>query len=342
MARRCAAFGIACAAALAGVASAQVAPESRVRRAEIALQGPLERVEIAFADGSGAVLELALRAGERRSMSLPLPVPAGGADLEPRVDVQGDGSAIVAPSASVEPAAIEAWSRLPIALRQRPLPPAPDSRDGASTPWAAWLLACAGFALALRARERGALALLAGALGGGAAFAAASMGDDARSELVLLEGTADSPLWVRVRAAEGRLEVPADLGAARIETRPARAALRLHVAEGPQGLRCSLESGQAAIYLVDVQEFGRGRLTRADPNDLAPLARAWARDPDGTWTFRGAWDAGALLGPPEPVAGEPPSWIQPALPLGTGILIAEQAGAAAGGGPRTWVRLVGF
>lgn len=332
---------LACALALAGPLGAQDVPESRVRRAEIALEGPLEQVEIAFPDGSGAVLELELGEGERRTLNVPLPMPAGSPQLAPRIDVAGSGTARVTSDPGIDPLASEAWTRLPIGLRQRPLPPAPDSRDAASPPLAAWLLACAGFALALRARDRGVLALVAGALGGGAAFAAAWVGQGVRSELVLLEGVADSPFWLRVRTAEGKLDLPVDLGAARIETHPARAALRLRAREGPRGLATSLESAQAAIYQIEVEELGRERLTRAGSNDFASFSRVWVRDPDGSWSSRGAWDLGSGLPSAEPAAGVPPSWIQPALPLGTGILIAERV-AEGDGSLQTWVRLVGF
>jgi len=332
--------------ALAGFANAQDAPESRVHFAEIVLAGPLRKVEIDYADGSGATLALELRAGETRTLNLALPIPAGGVALEPRVTVEGTGTAHVEPPASPQHGTEPAWTRVPRSIRQRPLPPPDSGEEGAGgPPLAAWLFACAGFALALRWRDRGALALLAGAAGGGAAFTVAELDAQPHRDRSVLEGVADSPVWLKVRVGAGRLVAPTELAAGWIETRPARAPLRLRASDGPRGLEGTLESPRAAIYRLDVLELGIGRASRAGPNGLATFVRTWVRDPDGSWTRRGAWRAGESLPAAVAGAGEPPSWIQPALPLGAGILIAEQDAEPArtdDPAPDAWVRLVGF
>jgi hypothetical protein len=331
-------------AGLAGLARTQDAPENRVQLAEIALVGPLRKVEIDYADGSGATLEIEVRAGERRTLSLALPIPAGGAQLEPRIAVDGAGTARIDWHGSQQQGTEPAWARVPMSLRQRPLPPAPASGGGAGPPLAAWFLACAGFALALRWRDRGVLALLGGAAGGAAAFTVAELDSEPIRDRVVLEGVADSPIWLNVRVGAGRLDAPTDLASAWIETRPVRAPLRMRAREGPRGVEGTLESPRGAIYRLAGIELGTGLAARAGPNRLASFVRTWVRDPDGTWTRRGAWSSGESLPGADDGEGEPPSWIQPALPLGAGILIAEQAPdpALAERGAETWVRLVGF
>ncbi len=332
-------------AALAGFARAQEVPENRVQFAQIELAGPLRKVELDYADGSGATLAIALRAGERRTLGIALPIPFGGRELEPRIAVDGSGTARIERRGPQQQGTEPAWARVPMSLRQRPLPPAPSSGEAAGPPLAAWLLACAGFALALRWRDRGVLTLLAGAAGGAAALTVAELDSEPRLDRVVLEGVADSPVWLSVRVGAGRLEAPAELASGWIETRPSRAALRLRAAEGPSGVPGTLDAPRAAIYRLDVIELGTGRVARAGPNRLASFVRTWVRDPDGTWTRRGSWSLGELLPAAAVGEGEPPSWIQPALPLGTGILIAEQAPDPSEDGdraPQTWVRCVGF
>jgi hypothetical protein len=342
--RRVVVVALASTALLASSAGAQALPESRVRVSLVALEGPLRGVEMTHSDGSGARIELSLVEGESRTLRLPLPVPVGAQDVEPRIEVDGLGSARILPSTvATGDSLMQAAARLPMSLRQRPLPPPPAARDPSSPPPAAWLLACAGFSLALRLRARGAHALLAGLAGGGAALAVSAAEQEVHNELVVLEGSADSPMWLRVRTGNGRFALPDPTEAVWIETRPPRAPLDLRVREGAHGLEVALQS-RSAIYQLEPFELGQA-LTRSGPNSITPFERVWVREPDGAWSQRGPWHRGKPLPPADPGESQPPSWIQPALPLGTGILIAKEARETVGvGGMVTerWVRLVGF
>ena len=320
---------------------------TRVRSGRVALEGPLERAELRFADGSATVLELALAAGERRVLEVPLAPPQVASESEPRIEVRGAGSGafvgwMVEEAASAE----QAWGRLPPGLRQRPRPPAPAAPDAGRPPPAALLLCAAAFLLALRWRGRGGVALPIGA-GGAAALLALTAGQPpSREVLALLEGDGASGRWVAVRVARDRLELPA--GATwRITTEPAQVPLRIAGHDLGGILRWSVESARATLHQTEILDLAPDTLTRAGSNRLGLLERTWVRDPDGRWTRRGRW----ALGQPLPEAldgpGEPPGWLNPALPMGTGVLIAQRPSAQDPAGPgearvRGWVRVVGF
>jgi len=322
---------------------------SRTHLATVELAGPLERVELDFPESSGATLELRLSKGERRTLTLPLAAPGGAPQAIPEVRAIGGGTARFAGWLQSDVARLaQEWERLPPGLRLRPRPPAPESRGAPEPPAAALLLACAGFLLALRWRSRAIRALSIGALAASAVFAAASRRAPVRTILRLLEGDGASGSWIAVVAAREHLSVQPS-PALRVQTQPARAALRVRVSQPRGELLWSLEAARTTIYQTEVLELASGALTRAGPNRLGALAAAWVREADGEWTRRGRWELGEPLPGPLPGAGDPPGWINPALPLGTGILIGELDPAPSGaeqayGEPRVeaWVRVVGF
>ena len=335
-------------AALGAAAPALADEGTRTPLARVELEGPLEAVDLSFPDGNGTTIALPLAAGERRTLTLPLPAPAIAAQALPVVTVQGAGAARFAGwvGSDVERLSAE-WGRLPLGLRRRPRPPAPERAHTSGPPLAALLVACAGFLGALRWRRRGPLALAVGALAAAAAYALALPPPATGRELRLLEGDGSSGAWLALRVARERLEL-APAAALLVETRPPLAPLRVRVEPGPQGPRWILLAPGATIDLLDLAPLEPDLLTRAGTNRLGALTQVWVREADGRWSRRGSWPAGAPLPAALAGPGEPPGWLNPALPMGTGVLLGRRASdpaEAPSGAPAPdalWVRLVGF
>jgi len=328
--------------AAVGVSPAAAGQQSRTRLARVELAGPLQGAELDYPDGSGASLALELVAGERRTLVVPLAAPTSAPDAAPEIVVGGEGEVRFAGWVQSDVELLESqWRRLSPALRGRPRPAAlgDPGRSGPSV--AALLLTCAGFTLVLRLRRQGLVALGVGALAAAVAYGAAARPASRGEVLRLLEGDGVGGGWLEVRVGRERLTV-ASAEAAWVETRPARAALRARVDEAPAGLRWTFMAPRATVVHVGLPALASDTLMRAGPNRLAALDPVWVREADGAWARHGAWDLGAALPEALPGPGEPPGWLNPALPLGTGILVARDASAPQAPGEQTWVRVVGF
>lgn len=320
--------------------------ERHLRRARVSLTGPLDGLEVETVGAGSARLELELAAGERRELVVAcVPSPLSGEE-PPLLKTRGDGAArfegwIEEDRASEELLA----SKLSLGLRSRPLPPAPDP-GGGGLPTAGLLVALAAFLFVVKLRARALPALGAGALGAGAVFAlAVAPGADGAS-LRLIELEDRGPWALEVSVARSRLAVPAGWHG-RLATRPALAPVDVALGDGGPGAVWTLEAGAADLVTFVPLHLGPLDLDRAGSNGLAALAEVWLRSTDGEWSRRGAWPLGAGLPGPKAGAGEPPGWLNPALPQGRTVLIARllDPQALGDGGPArsaTWLRWIGF
>jgi len=340
------ALAAACLALALGVPAA-AAEGTRTPLGRVELVGPLQRVELGFPDGSGTTVAIPLASGEHRTLTLPLPSPSVAPDAQPRITVEGVGSARFAGWVGDDLTRLrQEWERLPPGLRLRPRPPALEDAPQRGPPLAALLVACAAFLLALRLRRRGLAALGVGLVGAAATYALGAPSQASGRELSVLEGDGTSEVWLAVHVGRERLVLePAD--ALRLETRPPRAVLDVLVDEGPHGLRWTLRARGATLDRLDLVSLEASVLTREGPNRLGALTQTWVRDGGGTWTRRGPWPAGATLPDALPGPGEPPGWMNPALPMGVGVLVARRSAASAeveasGKAAERWVRVVGF
>lgn len=313
---------------LATLLSAVLAQDARLAVGEVQLAGPFDGATLDCGPRGRVELRGSLLAGERRTLTVPLPgQPLDGAP--PRVE----GATFLGYG--------EAPAPLPPALRRRSRPPVEGQAPVADPTGLLVLLAGAAVVLAARRRP-------AAAAGGGVLVAAAVFGlqvrhpAEAPTRTRVLEG--DGAAWMLVEGAAGSLPIAeTDLA---LEVDPARSPLRLvgelgegWIAQGPAlWRRAALDPGARRLD---------GRL-----NLWGGLEQAWVRSPEGTWTARGAWGLGEPL--PGPLSGSgagsgPPGWLAAGLPQGRGVLVARPAPGAWAGGPGpggvpevVWLRLVGF
>jgi len=315
-----------CAAAalllFAGAAAAQ--GPNRCWMGEVLLEGPLARVELDCGPDGRTLLDGALVAGERRTLTVPLPCapPLGldglGAQPPPHVSVEGAGSARWLGFASVQPE--EGWLRVPPGLRGRPRPPAGSAAP--RVPLSAPLVAAgAAAAAAVLGARRRAARVLAACAGAAVAAALASRGPAAGAPMAVLEADLEAGRGVRALAAAATLELGAGPPPLRLEAVPPDQPVELAV-DLATGARTVRAAGGLVRFDEEPDPAGAGR---------APLQPAWFRDAQGGWTRF----ASVAEGRGRPEAGEdPPGWLRAGLPPGRSVLL----GRAADG---DWVRLLG-
>jgi hypothetical protein len=329
---------------LAASIAAVVAQALTIAHAELDLAGPLRALEIATPRAT-LVVEADLDAGERRRAVVPFlatdgaeapalrvldPDSRGRAELVRRLD--GDGA--------------RAWAAYPPATRARPrgLPDATGGSSNARPPLSALLLAAAWLPLALAVRRRP-VALAAGALATGAAVAALVALAPIASETVrVLEGDtrgdSSAGTWLEVLGSRG--EVASDPRTLVRVDASAPVAARIGLASLDRG---PLHLGAPGSTLFAFSTFAPGaRAIASGSNRWGDLDRVWTRTAAGEWSEHGAWALGAPM-PAGRSGAEPPGWLNPALPMGTGVLIARSVDRppdAAGRPCETWLRVLGF
>lgn len=328
----------------AAPAQAPGVQRSRLARARMGVEGPLESAVLDQGRAGRTVLEGPLLPGERRELVVPLPSRPLG-DRPPEVP---DGVRFLG---WVED---PAGPPLPPSLSARPRPPVGEAISRAGG--AALALVGAGALLVVAARRRPPLALGLGlglAAGAGAAQTLVGGESGPPPPVRVLEGDGPSGVWLQVDGAFQSLAGPPRPGL-RLEARPASAPLewRVPLSATPPGAvplwRAHLTGGRL-WRLVPLDPGGRALTPGA--NRWGDLAETWTRGAQGGWHARGPWSRGAPL--PPPAGGSsgsgPPGWLAAGLPQGVGVLVAR-AGPRTWGGEDgvepppavVWVRLVGF
>jgi hypothetical protein len=319
--RRAAALALA-AAALAGAARAQ--GENRCWLGEVELAGPLTRVELDCGADGRTLLAGALVAGERRRVTVPLPLapPLGLAGLAavapPAIEAAGGGSARWAGFAREQPE--HGWLELPPALRVRPRPPAGAGTAPLALP-AVLVAALAAAAAAVLGARRRALAALAACAGAAVAAALAGRQAPPGERTALLEGDLAARTAVRVLAAPGALDLRVGGPLLRLEAAPG-SALELEVDLATGAARARAAPGLVSFEAEPAFEAEAAALV---------LRPAWFRSAAGVWT-RYASVAGGR-GRAEP-GEDPPGWLRAGLPPGRTVLLGVDEG-------RGFVRLTG-
>ena len=311
--------------------------EDRAWWVDLELAGPLTRVTLDCGEAGTTTLELALLAGERRTVSVPVPArnSLGAAALSalhlPALSFEGaqqDGQArLVGWSAQQPTAALDA---LPYDLRARPRPPFQAAGGLAGLGELALLLAVLVTLVALRRRPLVALAVgsAAGLVLGLLALRRTPLA--APRQLLELESGGEKALLVTT--ARGELGLPFE----RLEVTPGHLPLSIQL-ELSGGEPTGRVLGPGA-RLIGLRTERRGGLARSE-NRLGALALVWVRGPAGAWSTHGPWPLGAAL-PAARAAGEgsvPPGWLVAGLPPGRAVCVGRLAGLEA-----AWVRATGF
>ena len=294
---------------------------AELQQAELAVVGPLTRVELVRPDGGRTTVLIELPSGQRRRLRVPL-----GSSITLRgeiaVEVEGAGSAELASVRTPE----RSW---PSSLSRRGRPPvsAPLSEAGGAE---LALLAALGFFL-VAVRRRAGLALGLGAVG--ALGFALLQPSNATMTVQILEGRVDSAVWLRVERSSLH-PAGVELGPCEhIELEPDRVAVDWMVRSAGQDLAWTARGARGAVTCLAAREPLE---LSVDRNGAWNLEIAWLRQPGGEWTHLGPWPAGAAV--PEARPGpDPPGWAIRALPLGQAVLIGRSAAA----GRSSWVRVVG-
>lgn len=315
--------------------------EEQVLFVELVAQGPLEAVLVGGGETgdereSGALrVEGPLRAGERRTLLLPLPLalalPASLAretlaERLPTVRLLGAGAGAAARVVGLaDPQPAQALERLPPGLRGRPRPAPPDSR--AEPRWAALAAVVLALCASLAARRRPlalSLAALAGAL---LAFFSAGSARALPTEVRVLEADLASARCLEVRAARDEI----GLGFDGLAVEPASTRL---------AIRCDFE-GRGSVRAPGALLVARRVVSLSGPLDPAhngweDFEALWVRDSGGRWTFHGPWSRSSAL-PPERAGPALPGWLAAGVPPGVGVLVGRLREPGVG-----WVRATGF
>ena len=295
--------------------------EDRLHLGRLEVTGPLQGLDVDSGPAGRTVWRGTLRAGEVRTLLLPLAAPASAS-------VPSHG--VLAPAESAA-APLPAW----MARRTPPATRASERRLG-RTPL---LVLVATWLVALLARRRPGGALAAGAIGGVLLAAAPrSHGRAPVERVVEVEGAGAEARWGVTEAAVGALLLPprdAFVGL------PDGGAVVWRVQEGAREWRAE---GPAGARIVR-RALAPGRPPTLEPalQALGTLEACWIRE-EGTWVPRGRWELGAAA-PPPVRAGGPPGWLAAGLPQGRWAVVgalAEQP-AALGGvtGGTSWLRALG-
>lgn len=315
-----------------------VAPGASDRHhlAEVSLVGPIDEVRFGLGSMGETVVRGPLAAGERRTVVVPLPAWGETAGLVPEIEERGAGQAAFL--GWVEDEGARAWSALSSALRRRARP-APPELAPTRAPIGALCVAAAAVLAGWSLRERRLAAVLVCALGAGGTFAL--VGPRAGPAVLrVLEGDGASGDWFEVDALRGRASSTGREELLRVECRPERARLHYEVALAGGGRPGWTLAGEGCELFL-LRPAAPGTLT-PEANRLADLAEAWVRAADGSgWTAVGAWPKGTAL-PTTGQPADPPGGLNPALPLGSRVLVGRLEAAAGAAGAEAWVRLVGL
>ena len=290
---------------------------ARAALAKLEIEGPCAEVSLELEGAGRAVLSLdrPLAAGERRTFTMAVPLPFENLPSAVWSRAVGVELAKSEHARLIEIVAAQELDEVAPELVARPRPPL--EARAARAPWSALFVLGAAFAISLSQRRRvwvvtlialfAAVAVLLLTLTSRAAKPAALRLLEAR-----FDASSEEP-WLAVLAARGELEA-ADLSSSRLELVPGRAPLQCITNTEP--LRVTLSSPGATLYQLRPFDLGTRRLSR-EVNAYAPFAEAWLREADGGWSRLGPWPLGEGL--PAGVAGDPPGWLVPALPMGSSI-----------------------
>ncbi|MBL6721964.1 MAG: hypothetical protein ISQ08_11205 [Planctomycetes bacterium] len=309
-------------------ASSAPAPEAadRLHLARLRLEGPAEQVTVECGELGRTVWTGNLRAGEVRTLLLPLVAPVDAARA-----ARGELEAVPDEERAVPP-----W----LARRAAPAPPG-SSRRLPRTPalalFGAWVAA-------LLLRRSASWVLLAVGLAGATLVALAPTGvSQGRLVRVLdLEGAGPTARWGVTEAAFGSLTVPRRDGEVHCA---AAGGLVYWVTEGEPSWR--LEAGAGELLVRREALEGRPPVLEPELQALGALERTWLRGAAG-WVPCGAWELGAAQPRRDqgaPGGGAPPGWLVAGLPQGYWVAVGELRGQVPG--PSTppaaasWLRAVG-
>jgi hypothetical protein len=305
------------------------AAEERCHGARIALEGPLERVELELG-ASRTTLALRLLTGERRMLEVPLGERPLDPDARPALVATGAGAARF--DGWLEPPA-----PLPAVLVARPR--APLRARGARPAWPALVLCAGALVLTFGLWRRRTSAALAALLGAAAALGLQARAGSAPAESVrVLEGRGAD--WIVVDTGVSALAL-APGAFPRVASEPSAAPLEWVVT--PEAWTARARG--ARLHALAPLAPGTRSLA-PELNTWGPLDAVWVRAAQGTWTVHGPWALGAPL--PTGAAGPgPPGWLAAGLPQGRRALVARLARDTwcgplpPGGAPeRAWLRYV--
>ncbi len=345
--------------ALLGLFLACGAPQSDEGPLGVALlrlEGPTEGA-LLEAGGPPTEVRVDLRAGEQRTLSVPLelgPLAAPGVPAPDSIVVRAlpggedpGAVAIVGWEAAPREAAPFAGDPGPgserralerLARRTRP-PLAPArARAGAVDLALIAALLCLGLGL----RQRPVAAAILG-LGGALLVFGIPSERAPTGEVWVLEGDLTAGAWLEVRAGLGSLALEPG------EVQPVRAG------RGTCARSYRVEArGSAVRWWALAPGCDLGAARRLAPPELGPdrnglgrLDPFWVRDPTGAWERRAAWEPGRAL----PIAAQgagngaatdaPPAWLAAALPQGREVWVGRLDRAPGDGAARVWVRALG-
>jgi hypothetical protein len=304
---------------------------SRLRLAEISANGPLERATFDCGSAGRATIEFGLAAGETRTLVVALPSREG---REAAAPVASDAHArFVAWTPDAE--RVARFAAVPLGLRSRTAPPAPDRDLAPNLAAFAVAIAAAFFVGSVRARPGVALAV-----GGAAAALILSLESfSARAPEVRVARDYDvrEGAGLEWRVARDRFELGADAWLSlTVDPEPAEIELRVDARVGGRAHATTVAARGATLALALAPAAAAPRV---DGNRYGDFVEVWTRASDGDWAYHGEWTFGEALGPPRASDRRPPGWINPALPQGRELLVAREAAEA--GAPEVWVRVLG-
>lgn len=319
---------------------------ARAALAKIEIEGPCAEISLELEGAGRAVLSLErpLASGERRTLSLAVPLPFESLPSEVWSRAVAAELAKTEHARLIEIVAPQELGEVAADLLARPRPLL--EARAARVPWSALLVLGAAFALALSQRRRvWAVTLIAACGAAAVSILTITSREPTPAALRILEARFETSLgepWLAVLAGRGEL-VGANLSNSRQELVPGRALLECRT-EAEAAL-FSLSSRGATLYQLRAFDPGTRRLSR-EVNAFGLFTEAWLREADGAWLRLGQWPLGESL--PGGVAGEPPGWLVPALPMGSSIFVGrlapESVSRAFPGEPEatTWLRGLGL
>ena len=309
--------------------------EERVFFAELVVEGPLEEIVIEHAGGGETRVRGNLRAGERRSLDVPLVVNAPlWRETLPTIELPEPQLFGAGPSASakltgfVEPQPLAKLEALPPGLLARPLPP---PIEGERPLRASTILALAlAFVATIFLRRKGILALSVGVVGAiGMAYLVRDAQDEPSAVRTVLEGDLNLRRFQEVSVARDELPMPFD----GLWTDPPGV---------PMTFELNLE-GEGFARAAGARLIGR-RVAAAperfdlEHNGLGSLEMVWTRTDRSFWALQAFWPEGSpfvqgTAAPGTPLA--PPGWLAGVMPPGEGLLVGRLESGS-------WVRLTGL
>jgi len=319
---------------------------ARVSLARVEITGPCEQLAVEV-QGAGSIeltFPKALEAGEKRTISLAVPLPAVAMphDVWSRALREALAASDHARLVELEPAAELTGVDSELLARPKPVL----ASRGARLPWSALFVLGASLAICLAQRRKLWIVTLIAAL---SAASILLLLRGVRSEVIsavrILESRLGASAGEPLLAVELRREslALADLSRARIQVLPPQRQVECRSQPEPPGF--TLRSKGATFIRLSCVDPGPRRLTR-EVNAFARFEATWLRESDGSWRSLGPWNLGDPL--PEGSPGEPPGWLVPALPMGTSIFLGRLAkgefSQAFEGerGPPIWMRGLGL